>query len=279
MKSMNLVLLGCFGLCLNSSLIGQQAKPLQQAKFNTRTTVSSTQKEAIQRPVLISATTVTEAKKEELCKPMDIRRTETLLRERVGRTLKVLLDKDYGFIEILGNKQNVRFSEYKVRAVAHEWVYTMEDIKSNITRVEYKENKYVMKMEFEDEGPEIKGRCPGCRVGQDNRAPDINWNNPALQIIMTPVAYNNSFTFAVEKVEMQGRFEVNGQMDKFLPSLTVFFRNNMERAFKDHMQRTFNSDQVKRMLGDVFKPEVQRLGLTEVKKVDMSRDNIYLCNF
>ena len=288
MKTIKLVFVLLFALILNTNVSAQQKKPAQKQyqKVSPKPSVplmkDITKKDdqtITVRPVRTTGTTTTVRTKEKICKPMDIRRTEDILRDRVGRSLNVLLDKDYGFIEILGKKQNVNFKEYRVQSVVHGWVYTLNDIRSNITRVQYKDNKYIMTIEFENKGLRVEAVGPSCKVRKDSRAPDINWKNPALQIVMTPVAYNNSFTFEVNKVEMKGKFEVNGAMDVFLPSITRFFKNNMENTFKSEMQRTFNSDQVKRMLADVFKPEVQLLGLGEVKSVDMSRGSIYLCNY
>ena len=241
-------------------------------KVPTKSTVSV-------RPIKQTATTTTVKKIENMCKPMDIVKTEEILRDRVGRTFAAKLDKDYGFIEIMGNRQNLNFEEFNVRSIKNTWVYSLNDINSQITRVKYQDNRYLMTIEFEHDGNEIKGICPRCLGSDDNRAPDINWNNPALQIVLKPMAYDNSFTFEVEKVNMLGDFEINSKIKFFLPALTVFFRNKMQDKFRTQMQNTFNSDTVKRMLAEVFRPEVNLLGLHAVKNVDMSRDQIYLCNY
>ncbi len=275
-----LLLTGGFGF----SVSAQQQKPTVQTVRVEKATKSlkptAPKKTTVSvRPVRQTGTTTRVKKTENMCKPMDIRRTTDILRDRVGRSLQIQLDKDYGFIEIMGNKQNLNFGEYKINKAGHDWVYYLTDVKSQVTRVDYRNNTFIMTITFEDDGSEIKGECPGCRIGKDNRAPDINWQSPSLQILMQPLAYNNSFTFQVTQVNMGGKFDFNGMLDKFLPPVALYFQRKMEATFKDHMQRIFNSDGVRHMLTDTFKPEIQRLGLTQVKKVDMSHEQIYLCNY
>ena len=272
---------------LNLNVIAQKPMPIKKGVQTVQTQKASKQngkeipikQRMTVRPTRQTGTTTTVRPIEKMCKPMDIVKTEEILRDRVGRTLVAKLDKDYGFIEMMGNRQNVDFEEFRVRSVKNTWVYTLNDINSRLTRVKYQNNRYVMTIEFERDGSEIKGVCPGCLGDDDRRAPDINWNDAALQIILKPIAYDNSFTFEIEKVNMLGDFEINSKLKFFLPSLTVFFRNKMQDKFKAQMQETFNSNTVKRMLAEVFRPEVNLLGLNAVKNVDMSRDQIYLCNY
>tara|TARA_R110002096_G_scaffold266755_1_gene460425 strand:+ start:5145 stop:5963 length:819 start_codon:yes stop_codon:yes gene_type:complete len=264
------VLLLVFCIC---SVVNAQVKP-------QKITVKKNDKKVYTAKTLVNTKAVTTLKKEEnMCKPMDIRGTEKILRERVGRTLNIKLDKDYGFVEIMGTRQNLNFSDYKVKKAGNDWVYTLNNINSTLTRVEYKNSLYVLNVSFETDDSEIKGRCPGCRVGKDKRAPDIQWKDPSLIITLKPTVYNGSFTFEVQRVYLGGDFDFNGVMDKFLPSVTRFFQNQMEKAFKNHMQRTFNSGRVKQLLANAFKGEVQKLGISTVKNVDMSRHKIYLCNY
>ena len=284
MKTTNIIFAVLLTAGLSIGTTAQQQKPTVQTvriqKPSKIVKVTIPKKTSVRaRPVRQTGTTTTVKKTENMCKPMDIRRTTDILRDRVGRSLKIQLDKDYGFIEIMGNKQNLNFGEYKINKAGHDWVYFLTDIKSQITRVDYKKNTFIMTISFEDEGSEIKGKCPGCRIGKDNRAPDINWKNPSLQILMKPVAHNNSFTFEIAQVNMGGKFDFNSMLDKFLPPIALYFQKKMEGTFKDHMQRVFNSDRVRQMLTETFKPELQRLGLAQVKKVDMSGEQIYLCNY
>jgi len=213
------------------------------------------------------------------CKSMNIRNIESILRDKVGRTLKVHLDKDYGSIEIMGKKHNMNFSRYKVKKPAHNWEYSLNDIKSEITRVSYSKNIFYLTINLESEGNEIKGRCPGCRVGKDKRAPDINWTDPKLRIVLRPIAYNGSMSFEVIRVDTMGKFKLNGPTSKFLPSVAAYFKGQIGKIVKSNMERTFNDSSVKRMLTNAFTPEIKKLNIGHVKRIDMSRDNIYLCNY
>ncbi len=213
------------------------------------------------------------------CKSMNIRNIESILRDKVGRTLKVHLDKDYGSIEIMGKKHNVNFSRYKVKKPAHNWEYSLNDIKSEITRVSYSKNIFYLTINLEREGNEIKGRCPGCRFGKDKRAPDINWTDPKLHILIKPIAYNGSMSFEVIRVDTMGKFKLNGPTSKFFPSVAAYFKGQIGKIIKSNMEKTFNDSSVKRMLANAFAPEIRKLNVGYVKRIDISRENIYLCNY
>ena len=213
------------------------------------------------------------------CMPLNIKTTENILRDKVGRTLKIYMDRDYGYVEIMGKRQNIRFNEFKVKKPAHNWLYFLNDVKSEITRVKYADKKFVLTVKFEKERNEIKGKCPGCRVGKDKRAPDINWEDPKLKIELVPVAYNGSFTFEVKRVRLLGKFKMNGPMQKIFPQIIAFFKSAIRKKIKNQIKAVLNRDAVKNMLAEAFKNEVKNLGLGTVKRIDMSRDNIYLCNY
>lgn len=220
-----------------------------------------------------------QTKIEKKCLPMDIKMTEDILRNKIGRTLKIYLDKDYGYVEMMGQKKNVNFGEVKLRKAGHNWVYFLNDVKSEVTRVKYDGQYFVLTVSFESDGNEIKGRCPGCRIGKDKRAPDINWEKPKLRIILKPVAYKDSFTFDVIGVGMLGKLKLNGPTQKFFPPVAKFFRDAIARKIKHRMYEILNKPTIKNMMSNAFKPMVKRIGIEHVKGIDFSKNKIYLCNY
>lgn len=213
------------------------------------------------------------------CNPMNIRSTENMLKDKIGRTLKIYMDRDYGYVEIMGRKQNVNFGEFKVKKPGNNWLYFLNDVKSDVTRVKYENKQFYLTIAFEKERNEIKGKCPGCRVGKDKRAPDINWEDPKLRVVLRPVAYNGSFTFQVVRVDLLGKFKLNGPTQKFLPSIAAFFKSAIAKKVKAQLERTLNNDFVKQTISYAFKPEVRKLNIGYIKRVDMSKTDIYLCNY
>ena len=212
------------------------------------------------------------------CKPMDIRQTETILRDRVGKTLKMRLDKNDGYVEILGQKQGFAFTQFTYDKPGHNWRYFLQDMNSIQTSTSYSKKHYYLNVLFESDRAEIKGRCPGClNRFEDSRAPDIQWRNPKIKIKLKPVAYNDSFTFDVVDVNIEGKFETNGAIKAALPSIITHFKRQIKKAAKSQVKKVLNSDQVKRMLANAFKPEIRSLGMSRVRLVDMSKSNIYLC--
>ena len=212
------------------------------------------------------------------CKPINVRNIENILRDRVGRTLKLKLDRDYGFFEIMGKKQNIAFTEFVYKKPGHNWKYYLNDVNSQVTRVRYSKKHYYFTIEFESDKNEVKGKCPGCvKRFRDSRAPDIHWRNPKIEVKLIPVAFNNSLSFDAVDVEILGKFETNGAIKAALPSIIIHFKKQIKKAVRSQIKQVLNSSQVKPLLANAFKNEIRRLGLTGVRRIDMSRANIYLC--
>lgn len=213
------------------------------------------------------------------CLPLEMKLIETVIRERIARDMNLYLDRDYGFIEFMGQKTDLPIETYKLKKTANDWHYHLNDIRSNLTRVVRSRNQFELQVQFETEKNEIKGKCPKCAVGGDKRAPDLDWRDPILYITLKPVVFNNSLTFDVSKVEMRGKLDVNGPMDTFMPSVAAFFQRLIEEKVEKKLKTTLNQPNIKDKLSQVLKPEVDRLNLGKIVKVDDSKDNIYLCNY
>lgn len=213
------------------------------------------------------------------CNPLDIRSTENILRDKIGRTLVLYMDRDNGYLEMMGKRQNIRFSEYKVNKPGNNWVYFMNDVKSDFNRVSYGNQMFYITMHFEKERNEIKGKCPGCRVGNDRRAPDINWKDPKIKISFRPVAHNGSFTLEAVRVDILGKFDFNGVTDHFMPSVAAYFKGQIAKVVKQQLMGILNQNKIKNTLADAFKPQVAQLKLGHIKSIDFSKKNIYLCNY
>lgn len=213
------------------------------------------------------------------CLPISMSRVEYIIRDKIARDLSLYLDKDYAYIEIMREKKDLNIGKYKVKKPGNDWRYHLNDVKSTNTRITINRGQTILTVFFESERSEIKGKCPGCRVGNDKRAPDINWKNPKLRILLKPVAFNNLLTFDVERVVMGGKLKPNGAMGKFMPSITHYFKKQIEKAVERELKQTLNKPDIKNMLGNAFRSEVDKIGIDKVLSVDDTRDKLYLCNY
>lgn len=213
------------------------------------------------------------------CLPIDYRRLERIVTDKLARSLSIYLDKDKSRIALLGKKSNLSIGNYKVKKPGNDWNYHLKDIRSTRTRVSGKRSSITLQVFFESDGTEIKGKCPGCRVGNDKRAPDFHWKNPNLLIYLKPTAYKGMLTFDVRLVKVMGKLEMNGPTSKFMPSMSYFFKSRIEKAIEKELKQTLNRHEVKTMLGNAFQSEIASLGLDQVLSIDDTKDNIYLCNY
>lgn len=213
------------------------------------------------------------------CNPLNIKSTENILRDKIGRDLVLYMDRDNGYLEIMGRRQDLRFNEYRVNKPGNNWVYYLNDVRSRLVRVSYEKQLFYITLHLEKEGNEIKGKCPGCRVGNDRRAPDINWKDPKIRIVMKPVAYQGSFTMEAVRVDLLGKFDFNGVTDHFLPAVSAYFKSEIAKQVKGQLQWILNSSTVKTTLAQAFEPQVKQLRIGYLKSIDFSKNNIYLCNY
>lgn len=253
-----------------------KTKTVETQKINKKTPLSIDKKNSINKEQISKNIN---SKNKRNCLPIETSRLERVITDKIAKDLSLYLDKDYGSIEIMGEKADMAIGKYKMKKPGNNWHYHLNDIKSTVTRVSRNGAIIALNVYFEDESSEIKGKCPGCRIGNDKRAPDLQWENPKLLIVLKPVAYNGLLTFDVDKVEMKGKLKMNGPMSKFMPSISKYFRSRIETLVENQIKQTLNKPEIKNMLSNAFKPEVNRLRLGKVVSVDDSKDKIYLCNY
>lgn len=217
---------------------------------------------------------------EKMCKPLDLEKTEQILKQKIGLSLNILLDKEYSAMSIMGKRITLDIGSYKVSKVANDWTYYLNDINSRMVRIDYKNGVYQLLIEFEEDNTELKGICHGCRIGnKDNRAPDIHWDNPAIRVNLEPIAYQNSLILNPTSVRLLGDFEMNGALGAFFPSITAYFKSKVERILKEKIENVFDTQEVKNLISSALQPEVAALKIGAVKKVDLSSSQLYLCNY
>jgi hypothetical protein len=207
---------------------------------------------------------------------------ERILKDKIGRNLKINLDKDYGLIELLDQKKEFSLGTYHVNKPYKDWDYEVKNVASNDVRISkgYMDNKHQFTIEigFEEDGAEIKGYCYGCAGRDDERAPDIEWDNPRLFIKLVPEVLNGNISFS-SSVTVSTDFSVNSYGKFFLPSFTVYFRDMMRRTVRNQLTSIFNTPEVKKIFNDALKSNFGDLAIKDIKSIDMSNtDYIRFCN-
>ncbi|WGK63893.1 hypothetical protein [Croceiramulus getboli] len=216
------------------------------------------------------------------CQQISTRIVTGLLRNSVTRSLKVKLDRDDSYVTLMGNTQRFTIPEKEVQGPARKWKYYVKDLNSFKSWITFddKRKQFYLFIEFEGNGSEIKGECPGClRRFRDSRAPDLNWEGKRVaKIHLTPIPYDNSVAFEVDKVELEGKFDLNGPTEFFLPSLVKFFENRIKDGIEKQARAILNSPENKKAMADGMRGTLSMLGLTRVSSVEITDRNLYVCN-
>jgi len=269
-------------LCFSPFLGQAQFVPQKQTvKVKKSINVLPKKKSATAVPATTTTSAVTTIKKE--CKPLASATVVQILTDRVAKTLKVKLDREESFISFDGSTQRLSISDYKVRKPARDWLYFMNDVNSSKTVAEYDNTtrKFYLKISFEGDHSEIKGKCPGCRKRyRDRRAPDINWMGRREMIIeLNPIVHDNSIAFEAGNVSISGEFVMNGLVEAFLTPLTRYFMAKVKDTIKIQAQRMMNTTRVRNMLAKALRNKVNALELTTIKSLETGDNNLFICNY
>ena len=110
------------------------------------------------------------------CKQISGTVVETTLMAGAFQSLDCKLDHKEGFLKIGNTRSSFTIAEHKINKPGHNWVYSVNDINSFKHLLRAEKNNFYLYIEFEGNGNELKGKCPGCaNAFEDSRAPDINW--------------------------------------------------------------------------------------------------------
>jgi hypothetical protein len=95
------------------------------------------------------------------------------------------------------------------------------DINSTKSDVATSANAFVLRVNFEESGTEIRGlcrykkpsgaygKCPGRNEG-DGNTPDVNWIHPRLDVTLLPIVAGGQLVFDASAVTVRGDFKANG---------------------------------------------------------------------
>lgn len=215
------------------------------------------------------------------CKQLSTRIVTGILRNQVARTLRLKLDRDDSYLTIMGDTQNFTIPEKKIKKPARDWTYFIKDMQSINSWIEFdnQAKQFILTVEFEGNGSEIKGVCKGCKKRfRDSRAPDINWKGKRLaKIRLSPIVYDNSIAFNVDKVDLVGKFDLNGPTEKFFPSLVKFFEKKLKDQVEKEARTILNRAENKQAIANAMRDTVQFLGLSSVRTVEITGLNLYIC--
>ena len=210
------------------------------------------------------------------CTDIDTKSVINYLNQEIKPSLDMKLDKNDGFLAIKGQRQDFSVPKVTVSPLARDWDYNFENVRRMDSNFFYdsKKNAVVLDIKFENDGPEIKGTCPGCiKASRDSRAPDINWESPnILRIFLKPIIYQNSVSFEVSDMTMLGKFNAKGLGDIFL-SLT----KDIEKAVKLEMIALFGNGETQRLFNDAIKPLLNENKVSRATSVTMASSSLRVC--
>jgi len=210
------------------------------------------------------------------CIDIDTKSIINYLNKEIKPSLDMKLDKNDGFLAIKGRRQNFSVPKVTVSPLARDWDYNFENVRRMDSNFFYdsKKNAIALDIKFENDGPEIKGTCPGCiKASRDSRAPDIDWESPnILRIFLKPIIYQNSVSFEVSDITMLGKLNGN-----FMADLIFKITKDIEKAVKLEMIALFGNGETQRLFNDAIKPLLNEKKVSRSTNITMASSSLRVC--
>jgi hypothetical protein len=149
--------------------------------------------------------------------------TDVRLSNRGERHGNSWLREDDSWVSLFGATRRFTLPEKSVRRRngLYRHFFYANDVNSTKADVATNRNAFVLRVNFEETGTEIKGlcrykrpsgsygQCPGANEG-DGNTPDANWSQPRLDITLLPGVRGGDLVFSASSVHVRGDFKLNG---------------------------------------------------------------------
>ncbi len=134
------------------------------------------------------------------------------------------------------------------------YAFLMNDINSRAIKVSAVAGAVRLSIEFEDEGPELVGRCLSGICPPDGTLPNIEWQKPSVAIDLIPVKIGDSLSLKAKHMQVMGTLE-----PRCLAS-AGFFASSLCRAVLPQVKRT-----ISRLRGDLDKGLVDQVNAATIQ--------------
>jgi hypothetical protein len=177
------------------------------------------------------------------------------------------------FGEGLGNIE-VRFDIPESRS--HPYVYYVNDINLRNITAGVEGEYFKLTFFLEDSGTEFRGFCYSkanllCKSGGDSSAPDIEMNNAKIEVLLKPVGYFGDLTFGEVNVRMTADIRAHGVAAGLdLLPIGEAYKRSIRAAFERSIRQVLNTDSVRRMVSNEFRPILTSQGVGTIQTVELS---------
>jgi hypothetical protein len=132
---------------------------------------------------------------------------------------------------------------------------------------------------FEQEGAEFKGRClsetifgtRSCLGSTDDAAPDLEWDAPALRIVLRPVVYQAGLSLEAVRVDANGAVQAGGVCalrlgghDLDVCDRVSGYRDEIRSVIEEQVLTELRRDDVQALIAAETRPLLDALGIGQV---------------
>jgi hypothetical protein len=163
--------------------------------------------------------------------------------------------------------------------------YYVNDINSKQMDVAPKGNAFLLNIEFESKGSELKGICRWkklngdyrpCTGNEDRRTPDINWLNNKLEVMLVPKAHKGGIAFTVKNVEAKGEFQMNSicKIGSDICDRLFGYKKKIENGLEGAIKNKFNDNRTQDKLAEITRQGLSKLGVPAIKSLRLEEGDV-----
>jgi len=192
-------------------------------------------------------------------------------------------------VNVLGYRFAFNIPEFSHRRKRGKirYFYNVRDVNSQAFRVTPHKNGFLFTVSFESAGSEIKGTCrwkktrgryTKCRPsGDDKWAPDIQWNNPTIEIYVIPRLLNGGITYDVGSVRMLGKLQMNGPLCKNFGDIcnrVLKYQKTISSAVETQVRKQLGAKQLRARVARESRKQLSALGYVGAKVTSVRNGDI-----
>ena len=202
--------------------------------------------------------------------------TEVRLSNRGERHGNSWLRENDSWVSLFGATRRFTLPEQSFRRDngLYRHFFYANDINSTKADVGTDRNAFVLRVNFEEAGTEIKGlcrykrpngsygQCPGADEG-DGNTPDVNWSQPRLDVTLLPGVRGGELIFGASSVHVRGDFKMNGlcgsgnECKRLLGDWEATLKDSAEQEVRDIL----NLDSVRSAQARITRPLLRAGGI------------------
>ncbi len=160
--------------------------------------------------------------------------------------------------------------------------YYINDINLRSFNLSVDRNRFLIRFNFEDRGPEIKGRCASknffanqlCIKGSDRSAPDIQINRAVASVYLTPAVRNGSVSYGSVSADFNANIRVGKTCEKLGCNKVIDYKSRIKKTIRTKLAQALNNNSIRNKIASSIKSNLRKFKVDRVTHAAIQGNSI-----